>query len=302
MGVLIAIGLAHMYGLWSGDILTLYGVMGLLLPACTTLSPRVRIATMIGLFMLPLATHAVVVTSGGAADPRAPFAAAGAEVREQLGVAGRPALEVFAHGTARDYWSWNTSFAVARPGTYLQSGRPAKVLALFLVGVWLGTAVLPHVERLRRTLWLTTLTGGLLGLSASYLYATIKAATGSTFLVSPLGLVQTTAYTLGTTPLALAYMAMAALAWPVGPLRVALAWFVPLGRMALTAYLTQTLIQLLFFSGIGLGLAGRVPIAALPFTAALILVTQRYACAWWLQHHPRGPVEWLWRRAAYGRL
>ncbi len=301
MAVLIAIGLAHMYGLWSGDILTLYGIMGLLLPTMSRLAATARTATIVGLFLAPLAAHAVVLASGGRYDPRPPFAALGAEVRERLGVAGRPTLEVFARGSAGDYWAWNTSYVVARPGTYLQSGRPAKVLALFLLGAWLGASVLPRLHAMRRSLFVTMVAGGVGGLAASFAYAAIKADTGSTFLVSGTGLVQTAAYTLGTTPLALAYLAAAALAWRIESLKAVLEWFVPLGRMALSVYLTQTTVQLFVFTGCGLGLAGRVPIVWLPLVAAGILGVQRYACAWWLDRHAQGPAEWVWRRATYGR-
>lgn len=167
MLVLVALGLTHMCLLWPGDILTLYGVMDLFLPALMRLRPDARMALMVALFTVPLATHVVVVSSNGRLDPRAPFAAAGAEVREYLGVAGRPALDAFAHGTARDYLAWNTSFAVARPGMYLQSGRPAKVLGLFLLGVWLGRVVLPRVHTLRRSLYMTVAVGGTIGLASS---------------------------------------------------------------------------------------------------------------------------------------
>lgn len=302
MAVLIAIGATHMWLLWSGDILTLYGVMGLLLPAAWRLRGGVRTAIMVALFSVPLATHALVLASDGRYDPRPPFAAAGAGVRARLGVGDRPTLDAFARGTPRDYWAWNTSFAVARPGTYLQSGRPAKVLALFLLGAWLGVAVLPCLSQLRWSLYATLAIGGGVGLAASYVYAAIKAETGSTFLVSGTGLVQTAAYTLGTTPLALAYLAAAVLAWRLPPTRAALAWFVPLGRMALSVYLTQTLVQLAVFSSLGLGLSGRIPMVWLPVIAVGILCAQRYACAWWLRTHAQGPVERIWRRATYGAI
>jgi uncharacterized protein len=242
-----------------------------------------------------------VVASEGRHDPRAPFAAAAAGVRERLGVAGRDTLDLFARGAPRDYVAWNVSYAIGRPGTYLQSGRPAKVLALFLLGAWLATVVLPRLHTLRRSLFVTAAVGGALGLVSSYVFASIKSATGSTFLVSETGLVQTAAYTLGTTPLALAYLAAAALAWRTAAMRTALTWFGPLGRMALTVYLTQTLVQLAIFSSYGLGMAGRVPGASLPAVAAAILVVQRYASSWWLRWHAHGPAEWLWRRASYGR-
>jgi uncharacterized protein len=302
MAVLIAIGLTHMYVLWAGDILTLYGIMGLLLPTMARLPNAARTAIMIVLFSVPLATHALVVASNGRYDPRPPFAAAGAAVRERLGVGGRPTLDLFARGTPGEYLAWNTSFAVVRPGAYLQSGRPAKVLALFLLGAWLGAFVLPRLDKLRRSLYVTAAVGGLVGLASSYVYASIKAATGSTFILSGTGLVQTAAYTLGTTPLALAYLAAAALVWRSASTKAVLEWFVPLGRMALSVYLTQTVVQLAVFTGYGLGLAGRVPIVWLPLVAAGILALQRYLCAWWLRRHEHGPVEWAWRRASYARL
>jgi len=301
MAVLIVIGLVHMLMLWSGDILMLYGVMGLLLPSLARLRPALRTAAMLTLFAVPFATHAAVLASNGAYDPRPPFAAAGTALREHWGVADRPTLDLFARGTSTDYLAWNTANAVVRPGTYLQSGRPAKVLALFLLGMWLGTAVLLRLAASRRTLWSAVVVGAVVGLPCSFVYASIKAATRSTFLVSGEGLLQTAAYTLGTTPLALAYMAAAALLWQTSTGRTALEWCVPLGRMALTVYLTQSAVQLAVFSSHGAGLAGRISLAWLPVVAAAILVTQRYACQAWLRRHAHGPLESVWRRAAYGR-
>ena len=299
MAVLVLIGLTHMYLLWAGDILLLYGVMGLVLPWLWRRPLPTRLAAMAALFTVPFATHVMVWLSDGALDPRAPFAAVGATLREAFGIASRTTLDLFAGGSSLDYWAWNTAYAVVRPGTYLQSGRPAKVLALFLLGAWLASTVLPRLAGSRRLLWRTAWLGGTVGLLASAVYAAIKAEARSTFELSGVGLVQTAAYTLGTTPLALAYMAVATLAWQQTAWQARLAWFVPLGRMALSVYLTQTLVQLLLFSSHGARLAGRLPIALLPVVALAILVTQQRVCVWWLARHEQGPVEWLWRRAVY---
>lgn len=299
MAVLVLIGLTHMYLLWAGDILLLYGVMGLVLPWLWRRPLPTRLAAMAALFTVPFATHVMVWLSDGALDPRAPFAAVGATLREAFGIASRTTLDLFARGSSLDYWAWNTAYAVVRPGTYLQSGRPAKVLALFLLGAWLASTVLPRLAGSRRLLWRTAWLGGTVGLLASAVYAAIKAEARSTFELSGVGLVQTAAYTLGTTPLALAYMAVATLAWQQTAWQARLAWFVPLGRMALSVYLTQTLVQLLLFSSHGARLAGRLPIALLPVVALAILVTQQRVCRWWLARHAQGPMEWLWRRAVY---
>ncbi len=300
MAILTAIGLTHMVLFWAGDILTLYGILGLLLPWLWRLSGRLRASFILVLLLVPLGTHALVVASDGRLDPRAPFASASAEVRDRIGAGDRESLDLFARGSVGDYLSWNVPYAMTRPGTYLQGGRPAKVLALFLLGAWLAAFVLPRLDTFRTSLIAVAVIGGILGLASSAVYASIKMSTGSTFMVSDIGLLQTIAYTLGTTPLALACLAAAVLAWRTRALRAALDWFAPLGRMALTIYLTQTVIQLLVFTGVGFGLAGRVSFVWLPVVAATILIVQRFACVFWLGRHPQGPVEWLWRRFAYG--
>ncbi|MYF76312.1 MAG: DUF418 domain-containing protein [Acidobacteria bacterium] len=300
MWVLVAIGLVHMVVFWAGDILTLYGVMGLLLPTLARLGGGLRGALIGALFLVPLGTHALVVSTEGRLDPRTPFAAAGTALRERVAGPERTSLDLFAHGSGTDYHAWNVSTAVVRPGAYLQQGRPAKVLFLFLLGAWLGAGVLPRLDRMRRSLWLTVALGGVVGLAGSFVYATIKGSTESWFLLSGTGLLQTAAYTFGTAPLALAYLAAWALAWRASWGRSALGWFVPLGRMALTVYLTQSVVQMTIFTSLGLGLAGRVPVVWIPAVAALMLVAQRYGCSWWLARHERGPAEWVWRRVTYG--
>lgn len=301
MGVLLGIGLVHMLCLWSGDILLLYGLMGLLLPTLARFPPRLYAVTCAALLAVPMATHLAVVASNGTLDPRPPFAAAGASLREEWRVADRSTLGVFARGTSAEYFAWNTANAAVRPGTYLQSGRPAKVLGLFLLGAWLGGSVLPRRGGMRRALWVALVSGALVGVPSSFVYASIKAATRSTFLVSEQGLMQTAAYTLGTTPLAIAYMAGAGLLWQTTIRgRAILGWFIPLGRMALSVYLTQSAIQVVIFTSLGMKLSGKVSFAWLPVFAIVTLAGQRYACSWWLRRHVQGPVEWVWRRASYG--
>jgi uncharacterized protein len=300
MTVLVGIGLVHMLCVWSGDILMLYGVMGLLLPALSRIPARQRAIVCAVLLAVPLATHVGVVASRGAMDPRLPFASAGASLRAHWGTADRTTLDVFARGSSADYYAWNAASAVVRPGTYLQSGRPARVLALFLIGAWLGAAVLPRLSTVRQGLWVALVGGAMAGIPFSLVYASIKAATRSTFMVSAEGLTQTAGYMLGTTPLAIAYLAAAALLWQTAHGRSVLAWFVPLGRMALTVYLGQSLVQLVLFTSLGMRLAGRLSLAWLPIVAAVILLLQRHACVMWLRHRTQGPAEWLWRRATYG--
>jgi uncharacterized protein len=106
---------------------------------------------------------------------------------------------------------------------------------------------------------------------------------------------------LATVTLALAYACfiIAAASTPLGA-RL-LGWAAPLGRMAFTNYLMQSLIFGGVFYGYGLGLFGKLGAAtALAFGLA-VYVAQAIISGWWLARFNFGPIEWLWRSLMYGR-
>jgi uncharacterized protein len=80
-----------------------------------------------------------------------------------------------------------------------------------------------------------------------------------------------------------------------------LALLAPLGRMALSNYLGQSLICTLIFSGYGLGYFQQLPRAwHIPFAIAVIAVQTLFS-TWWLARFSMGPVEYLWRWLTYGK-
>lgn len=82
--------------------------------------------------------------------------------------------------------------------------------------------------------------------------------------------------------------------------RKLLAWAAPIGRMAFTNYLMQSVIFGWVFYGYGLGLFGKLGVAAALVVGIGVYVLQVAFSAYWLQHYLYGPVEWLWRSAMYG--
>ena len=74
----------------------------------------------------------------------------------------------------------------------------------------------------------------------------------------------------------------------------------PAGRMALTTYVSQTLIGIFLFYGIGLGLGNKLGFAQATAVAVAIFAIQCVVSRIWLQHFRFGPLEWIWRRATYG--
>ncbi len=84
------------------------------------------------------------------------------------------------------------------------------------------------------------------------------------------------------------------------PLRLALrVVFEPLGRMALTNYLTATVLVL----GVAavVGHAERWSSKAVLVIAGVILTVQWVWSTLWLRRYRQGPLEWLWRWATWAR-
>lgn len=79
-----------------------------------------------------------------------------------------------------------------------------------------------------------------------------------------------------------------------------LAWAAPVGRMAFTNYLAQSLILGWIFYGYGLGLFGRSSVATALTIGGVVYAAEAAISAWWLGRYRYGPVEWLWRSLMYG--
>jgi len=79
-----------------------------------------------------------------------------------------------------------------------------------------------------------------------------------------------------------------------------LAWAAPIGRMAFTNYLAQSLILGWIFYGYGLGLFGRLSVTTAFAVGVAVYVAQVAFSARWLGQYRYGPIEWLWRSLMYG--
>ncbi len=72
------------------------------------------------------------------------------------------------------------------------------------------------------------------------------------------------------------------------------------GRMALTNYLSQSIICLFIFTGAGLALYGQLQRHELYYIVLGIWLLQLTWSPLWLRHFKQGPTEWVWRRLTYG--
>ena len=288
--VLLGIGLVHSWLIWDGDILTLYALLGLLLPFFHGWSERrLLIAATVLIFLVPLAGMWLFERFGW--EPHQHLFVLSNSIAESLGADTSPdkALEWLRRDDFAGWASWQLSGTPFSWALRLESWRIPKVLGIMLIGMAVGRRLASAGLIENRGLLRHVLVLGLaIGLPASAAYALLPGQ-GQADWPS----------LIGTVPLALAYAAAFVLAWPWA--RPVLRHFVPVGRMALTNYLTHSVIGLIFFYGIGFGLAGTIRPVGFYGVALLIFGAQLLFSRWWLSRHEQGPAEALWRLATYGR-
>ena len=77
--------------------------------------------------------------------------------------------------------------------------------------------------------------------------------------------------------------------------------FVPIGRMSLTNYISQTIFfTLIFFHWFpGLRLFGKLTLTETSLIAIVIFAIQTLLSNYWLKTYSQGPLEYIWKRLSY---
>ena len=74
------------------------------------------------------------------------------------------------------------------------------------------------------------------------------------------------------------------------------------GRMALSNYLTHSIVCTTIFYGYGFNQFARINRSGLACIVLVIWVSQLLISPIWLRHFRFGPAEWLWRSLTYWKL
>lgn len=286
-------GVLHGALLWFGDILLFYAVAGLLVLPVRHWRARHLVMAGTGLICLGLLMFAgppillELMDPSGAqqafAGPVAEDLQAQAEaMRGALGAAARQGIE---------YWlDWGLGSVVFfTPQT---AGLMMVGLGLFKSGFFHG-----HWDT-RSYLGLIALGAVALVLIAAQTWS--NAASGYDAVHMMTGGFATN---FALAPLVtLAYASAIILGLRAGQLRQFRTWLEPVGRLALTNYIGQTLIMTTLFLGWrGFGLYGQVDRAGLLGICVAVWVAQILFSRWYRTRFEQGPLEWLWRCLTDGR-
>jgi uncharacterized protein len=122
------------------------------------------------------------------------------------------------------------------------------------------------------------------------------------FPPDPAALLRTASYAFSVVPLAIAFASGFALLWRNGAWQDRLRVLAPMGRMALTNDLLQTIIALFLFYGIGLGWGMRLSAVQFEGLALAVFLVQVAWSHWWLARFRFGSFAWAWRSLTYGKV
>jgi uncharacterized protein len=290
LAILFAIGMLHAL-VWYGDILKDYALIGLLLIVTARWTPAaIGFAAAFVLILRalwPLAVWAIVAWSApleSGADPAGDFFAL---------------TQTFAGADPAAMFAANLDLLRYKALQMLYEGKAISILAMFLLGAYIGKRRLyrdlaANAPLLRRVFAVCAP----IGIVGNALLVRIDAITPE-YPPSPLWAFKQFLFAVAVPAMTLAYASGFALLWlrsPRSPLRA----LAPAGRMALTTYVSQTLIGVGVFYGIGLGLRGSIGLAECIVFAVAIFALQCALSAKWLSTFRFGPLEWIWRRATYG--
>ena len=284
-GALALFGLAHLCLLFFGDIMTMYGFVGLLLSVMFTLSTKVlRIISYSCLGLYILFTSFVGVS-----------AALIPEVAKEMG--GNNVLnEEF--GSFGTYFTNNLANAaemlLSTPFILLE------LVPLATIGyVWAKEGVLVNTKQHARTLWTWTILAGVIMLAIGLPWGLAAIGVLNPELESSLHLLNSSWGSL-TGPGILAALTLltsrlnnAAPTWTY-PL-------VALGKRSMSGYLAQTIffIVLVYPFSLGIGqdwtISGKLGLSACVWLATVVLATALEAAG------KQGPFEWAHRHVSYGK-
>ncbi|MEU0550763.1 DUF418 domain-containing protein [Micromonospora sp. NPDC005979] len=281
---LFVLGALHAVLLFQGDILTTYALLGLVLLAMR----RVAVGT---------ALRAAVLLTAGIGFALALAAVGGTELVTDPAAAlaaGQRSTEALQGGLG-SVIAEHVRQLPAMVGTLLVQGPLA--LSAFLFGYAAGRRrLLTDIAGNRQFLRRVQRVGYPVGLAGAVVFAS-GGGTGN--------LTGVTVGVLTAPLLAAAYAATLLEFFATDRGRRLVTVLAPAGRMSLSNYLGQSVLCVLVFTGVGLGLAGAVAPPVVLLVAVVIYGVQVAASAAWMARFRYGPAEWLlraWTEQQWPRL
>ena len=294
LGALLVFGAVHFVFLWWGDILHDYALVGFVLLLTKRLPDRALLVAGVGLVVLSDPLGNWVMSAVTHVDGRAARAAVRAAFHRTM-------WHALSTGDYRAYLTQGVPERVR--ALYANGGAPrlwGTLTGQFLLGAWIFrkrwlAETAAHARLFTRVALVAMPVGLVLAGWMPVRGLILGAHAGHGGLL--LGLVDS----ISRPVLAVGYAATLVVVAEHGAGRRVFAGLAAFGRMALTNYVSQSLVYLFVCYGFGLDLFTRIGAAGDLAIAAAVTAGQVAASVWWLGRFRFGPLEWLWRSVTYGR-
>lgn len=302
---LLLFGLAHIILLWAGDILVFYSLIGFILILFKKASDKKLVKWAITLALFPtifISIMAIAVALGS----QIPEVKAQIDVQfqtniDEMKVLVENASQIYSTGSFQEIVSIRIKEYLSLLGGSILSFCPV-ILAMFLVGYLAARKgimanYMNNLPLFRRIFWLGLTVGVITNILYifSYQHAILMVPDGWSLLASSM-------HTIGGISLGLCYISGIAILFINGKAGFFVKYLAPVGRMALTNYLIQSIITSLLFHSYGLALYGKVQVWQGIVLTIIIFAIQIVYSRWWLSHFQFGPFEWLWRSLTYFKM
>ncbi|MDW7729963.1 MAG: DUF418 domain-containing protein [Bacillota bacterium] len=290
---LLAFGFIHLFIIWSGDILFTYAIIGfILLKFRDKPVPSVR-KWIIGLFITATILNFIFGLINGAGEY---FSGEKYLLIMQEMIEG--AISVYLHGSFLQLLSFRLINEVPYALIGLIIWIPA-VLAFFLCGLYAGKKgifknIPGHLPLLRKIRNIGLPLGGLFLL----IYILVESGFWPVSTLLRPALLSASNY-IASIFIFPAYVSIVLIALQKDFWKRLLSPVSAAGRMALTNYLTQTLICIFLFYGFGFGFYAGVSVGQGIVLTLIIYLVQLFWSNLWFKKFRYGPMEWFWRMLTY---
>jgi len=292
---LLIFGLLHAYLIWYGDILAMYAICSIWLYLFRNKSPKTLLIWAGSL----IAINALFLYGSNQALQFAPEEVISDMCEKQwFGTEEslQKEIDVYRGGWVQQM-SHRVSFAFKSQMNLLFFG--GHTTALMLIGMALFKLNILTAKKSKAFYVKMLLISLAIGLPASIFWLNQNNVLGWSCDSLLKGLIYVS---LSSLPMALAYIAIIMLLCKSKFNQVLFNWLAPVGKMALTNYLMQSLIATSIFYGHGLGLFGNYGRAELCLFVVGIWIFQIIFSHYWMRYFLFGPFEWLWRSLTYWKL
>ena len=297
--ILLIIGAGHLFLLWEGDILVLYALIGMLLPLFRKCSDKTLLILAGLLILSPILIDCINILFKSKPGDYIESIAMNIDKNNGVPTDSTYSQYLFKNGSGFKEWrNWQEAGYLYRYSYILDSNRIPKVLGLFLLGFYAGRKMIyANLEKYVSLFKKLRLWGFVIGIPAA-IACTYFEIFGKG-IPEPEGLGHTFFYAISVVPLSLAYASVICLRWIKKKGNSKLKVLAPLGRMALTNYLMQTIIGITLYYGVGFGFGGNTgPAIFIPVGLAVYALQILYSNLWF-KYFNYGPMEWIWRQLTY---